>query len=839
MVVLALCVSGAMVLVSLLLAHGGLSSQADASYGQAQRGLAALPLAARGVVGRALGAHDRRWFAHASPGGFVLGSRGSGVRASFSPRDAIVRVGAVSWSLGLRAYGYGERLHSVDPVSVTAHDNQVIYRRTGLAEWYGGGPAGLEQGFTLARPPSGPHAGLLTLSIGRLPAGLNPRLDSDRRGLVLAAGGHDLLRYGGLFASDSRGRSLPARIELSGGRLRLLVDDRGAAYPLRVDPLVQVAKLSASGGAPGDLFGYSVAISSDGSTIAAGAPQWNVNQGQVYVFTESAGGWIQTAELEALAGTTNDKLGSSVAISRDGSTIVAGAPGRSSGAGAAYVFVRPGTWSNQNEAGELTALNGSANDAFGSSIAISGDGSTVAVGAPLATVGSNSSQGAAYVFVKPGTGWNYQTAQHEDAKLTASDGAADDSLGGENGANAVAISGDGSTVAAGAATATANCSAGCVFGPGAVYVFVRPPTGWGGGTQPQNQTAKLTASDGHGDDRFGGAVALSSDGSTLVAGARDAAVIENGVSNSMQGAVYVFVKPAGAWTSTSETAKLTAQDGHGQDVLGRSVGVASDGSTIVAGAPRATVGANAAQGKVYAFVRPTGGWTTGTAQAEFTATGGAATDQLGWSVGTSSDASTIVSGADFASAANSQQGAAYVFAAANTGPPPPAGFPVGAGSPSGGGGAPSGGGGGGGGDAPAMGGEGVSPSSFPAAPSGQSAEASSLRKYGTRVTFTLLNQAASVRFTVQQSQPGRKVKHGKRTTCDKPTKANVKRNRCTRIVTLKGSFTIAGSVGTNRFRFTGRLNGRSLAPGTYTLVATPTANGKTGRAAKASFKIVR
>ena len=137
-----------------------------------------------------------------------------------------------------------------------------------------------------------------------------------------------------------------------------------------------------------------------------------------------------------------------------------------------------------------------------------------------------------------------------------------------------------------------------------------------------------------------------------------------------------------------------------------------------------------------------------------------------------------------------------------------------------------------------MGGASVSPTSFPAAPSGPSAQASRKRKFGTKVTYTL-NEAANVRFTVQRPQPGRKVKHGKKTTCDRATKKNAKRKRCTRFVTLKGSFIRTGVASTNKFRFTGRLNGKRLAPGKYRLVATPTANGKTGRAASASFKIVR
>ena len=132
----------------------------------------------------------------------------------------------------------------------------------------------------------------------------------------------------------------------------------------------------------------------------------------------------------------------------------------------------------------------------------------------------------------------------------------------------------------------------------------------------------------------------------------------------------------------------------------------------------------------------------------------------------------------------------------------------------------------------------LSPTAFRAARSGPSARAAKKRKRtGTRVTYAL-NVAASVRFTVQQSRPGRKVKHGKKTACDRPTKKNAAKKKCRRIVTLKGSFTRNGVAGTNKFRFTGRLNRRRLAAGKYRLVATPKANGKTGRPTKASFKII-
>jgi hypothetical protein len=132
---------------------------------------------------------------------------------------------------------------------------------------------------------------------------------------------------------------------------------------------------------------------------------------------------------------------------------------------------------------------------------------------------------------------------------------------------------------------------------------------------------------------------------------------------------------------------------------------------------------------------------------------------------------------------------------------------------------------------------GMSRAAFPAAPTGPSATAGRKRTYGAKVTYTL-NRAASVRFTVQQSQPGRKSGTGRRARCVAPTNRNRKAKRCTRIVTLPGSFTLSGRVGSNSFGFTGRLAGRKLKLGRYTMVATPIASGTTGRSASIGVRII-
>jgi hypothetical protein len=99
----------------------------------------------------------------------------------------------------------------------------------------------------------------------------------------------------------------------------------------------------------------------------------------------------------------------------------------------------------------------------------------------------------------------------------------------------------------------------------------------------------------------------------------------------------------------------------------------------------------------------------------------------------------------------------------------------------------------------------------------------------TAVTYTV-SAAATVEFGVERKLPGRKV--GKR--CVKQTKANRAKKKCPLFKKVKGSFTHSGLAGSNTFRFSGRLNGKGLKPGSYRLV------GRTGSVSKAaSFKIVR
>lgn len=125
-----------------------------------------------------------------------------------------------------------------------------------------------------------------------------------------------------MCASDATGRELPAWLDLQGKRLLVRIDDTGAQYPVVVDPFVQVAELLASDGKPVDLYGYSVAISGDGSTVVVGAIQHGNSTnpaGAAYVFVEPVGGWAnanQVAELTASDASSELNLGQAVSIIR-------------------------------------------------------------------------------------------------------------------------------------------------------------------------------------------------------------------------------------------------------------------------------------------------------------------------------------------------------------------------------------------------------------------------------------------------------------------------------------------------------------------------------------------
>jgi len=282
-------------------------------------------------------------------------------------------------------------------------------------------------------------------------------------------------------------------------------------------------------------FGCSVDISQDGNTVAVGAfgsnsasvdPEFTGN-GAVYIFTRSGSTWTQQAKLLASDLDSSDSFGSSVSLSTDGNMVVVGAPNEDTSPnsfnGAAYVFTRSGSiWTQESK---FIASDPGDYFNFGRSVSLSSDKSTAAVGCPGAS--------ATYVFTRSGTSWT------EQEKLVASDGEGSEGFGYE-----VSISSNGNIVLVGAYTedTLANTD------NGAAYVFARSESTW-------TQQAKLLASDAEGNDNFGISVNISNDGNTAIIGSRADQMGTNKI-----GKAYIFDYVNAAWSQTDILTALDGVD---------------------------------------------------------------------------------------------------------------------------------------------------------------------------------------------------------------------------------------------------------------------------------------
>jgi hypothetical protein len=297
----------------------------------ARRGLTSLPLTAQGPVSAALG-HDEPAYRVTA---LQAVNPAQHLRASFSRAGVTVASGKARLGMELSAYGYASALEPVGFAQPRAGANRVSYAHGALTEWYANGPLGIEQGFDIAARP-GAATGPLTLSLA-LSGNLAARL---RHGSVLLTSRGAALRYGGLFATDARGRVLRSWLQLVKGHVLIRVADRGATYPLRIDPLVQQGeKLTGTGQTGNGYFGYSVALSADANTALIGGDQDNGGVGSAWVFTRSGSTWTrQSSKLTGAGESYLGKFGSGVAISEDGATTLIGGPA-DNGAGAVWAYV--------------------------------------------------------------------------------------------------------------------------------------------------------------------------------------------------------------------------------------------------------------------------------------------------------------------------------------------------------------------------------------------------------------------------------------------------------------------------------------------------------------------
>ena len=334
------------------------------------------------------------------------------------------------------------------------------------------------------------------------------------------------------------------------------------ASQAQAQDLMEIDKLTAVDGAPGDLFGSAVSISGDLALV--GAPL-GFDPGSVYVFRRQPdGSWLEVAQLAASDGAVEDHFGVSVSLWAGRALVGAELAG---GTGAAYLYEQQpgGSWI---EVQKLSAGDGAVDDLFGAAVAIEGE---------FALVGAQEDDdlgdrsGSAYAFERQPDGrWT------EVHKLTASDGGGADFFG-----CAVSIADERALIGA--------------FGfssSGAAYVFDRQPDGtW-------TEAAGLYPSQAAFGADFGSSVSIA--GGRAVVGAPD-----EHIGGSLAGSARIFERqPDGTW---AEVQMLTGSDGTPGDQFGISVSISGDRALV--GSQRHE-GAFPLAGAAYLFGRQADGtWT--------------------------------------------------------------------------------------------------------------------------------------------------------------------------------------------------------------------------------------
>jgi len=305
----------------------------------------------------------------------------------------------------------------------------------------------------------------------------------------------------------------------------------------------------------GALAGNSSAISDDGSVAVVGAP----GDEAAYVYTRVGALWTQVATLHATGNVVGDHFGAAVSISGDGTVanIAVGAPDRSAGAGAVYLFTGTGAiWAQNTNSPLVSALTSAGH--LGTSVSI--QGFRIAAGAPNSTAGKGANAGVAIVFDSNDLGVTYTRST-----FRANGGQA--RVGGLFGTS---VSLSGNTVLVGAP----GYHTGNKQNSGNVFVFVN-----NGGAYTQQASIRPA----NVANNFSG-TAVSLFNNTAAFGAPGA--------NSGKGAVYIYNRTGTSWSQTAAIANPgnTAGQGFGSSV-------AQLGAFVVAGAPTT----NSNNGAAYEF----------------------------------------------------------------------------------------------------------------------------------------------------------------------------------------------------------------------------------------------
>tara|TARA_R110002167_G_scaffold26214_4_gene90408 strand:- start:1894 stop:3993 length:2100 start_codon:yes stop_codon:yes gene_type:complete len=459
--------------------------------------------------------------------------------------------------------------------------------------------------------------------------------------------------------------------------------DSSATYPATLSDAIGYFKSSNT--TFNQYFGTDVAFSDDGKTLVVSArgedsdatgingDQNNRNKlgsGAAYVFANNDGVWSQQAYLKPSNTDDQDAFGNSITLSGDGNTLAISSLDDSNASGingdqtnnsaqssgAVYVFERANnTWRQQ---AYIKASNSERNDNFGSSLSLSTDGNTLAIGAESEdsnSIGINEDQsnndalqsGAVYIFERINQTWT----QHSYVKASNTD--SNDKFG-----NDLSLSGDGHTLAIGAYSERSNSTGinsdqtnNNAYSSGAVYIFHKSNNVW-------SQEAYLKASNAEAGDFFGQSLTISEDGNILATSAYQESSNAIGVNGNEgnndaanAGAVYIFQRASGVWT---QEAYLKSSNTEANDQFGHDLSLSKNGEILavssfqedsesrgIEGDQTNNVDINS--GAVYVFINKDQAWSQ---LAYIKASNTDSNDHFGVSISLAGDGNTLAVGAD-------------------------------------------------------------------------------------------------------------------------------------------------------------------------------------------------
>ncbi|WP_070965985.1 FG-GAP repeat protein [Vibrio sonorensis] len=447
-------------------------------------------------------------------------------------------------------------------------------------------------------------------------------------------------------------------------------------------------------------MGYSVVLSADGETLAVAAPGERSNgldpfdtsltlAGAVYLYKRQNNEWQNIDYIKAPSPQNDDWFGYRVALNGNGSTLAVSMPrdpNLNNQKGSVFVYQyekHNDTWQRSVNPPALIQPENSASDtenAFGESIALSGDGTTLVVGDPASRSNLVGDKDVVYIFRFDETNalWKQEDffQSNDNMNIGGSSGGLNPNSSDAYG-QSVSLNWDGNLLAVGApwedsaSTGIGSARTGTATNSGAVYLYH-----YSNGQWDKSNEIYVKASNASVDEFFGFSVSLSGDGETLAVSAPLESSDAKGVNDSAAttktgvpvGAVYIFRYQGNNWYQTDI---IKAKEPELLDQFGADISLSYDGATLAVGAigeNSDTTGINGDttlntssktdSGAAYLFRFNGGNWQQ---VAFLKALQVIDTSSFGNSISLSDDGSTLAVGAPHKDSTHTNSGAVFVY----------------------------------------------------------------------------------------------------------------------------------------------------------------------------------